>query len=135
MRIYLNFDGVLNCIPCTKGPFEHLSAFDAVLRTHPTVEVVISSNYRELLPLDVMRVWFSRDTQHQIVGITPVLPGCKRVDEIRAHVKATGYRRRFIVLDDAASEFPRNYRPLILCQTMYGLGERELYELRNRLAN
>lgn len=135
MRIYLNFDGVLHCVPCTKGPFEHLPAFDAVLRTYPTVEVVISSSYREVLPLDVMRVWFSRDTQHQIIDITPVLPDSKRVDEIRAHIKATDYHQRFIVLDDDPFEFPRNYRPLILCQTAYGLGERELTELLNRLSN
>jgi len=114
MRIYLNFDGVLNCIPNTKGPFEHLPAFDAVLRTHPKLEVVISSSYRELIPIEVMRSWFSCGTQRQIVGVTPVLLGCRRVDEIRAHVKVTSYHRRFIVLDDTASEFPRNYRPLIL---------------------
>ena len=104
------------------------------MRTHPKLDVVISSHYRELIPLDVMRTFFSRDIQHRIVGATPVLPRCRRVDEIRAHVKATSYRGSFIVLDDAADEFPRNYRPLILCQTRCGLGERELDELRNRLA-
>lgn len=134
MRIYLNFDGVLNCIPKHKGHFEHLPVFEAVLRTHRKVEVIISSSYRELLPIAVMRTFFSTDTRHQIVGITPVLPGCKRVDEIRAHVKATGYCQRFIVLDDAPVEFPRHYPPLILCQTTRGLGERELTELLNRLA-
>lgn len=135
MRIYLNFDGVLHCIPHIRGPFEHLATFESVMRMHPKLEVVISSSYREILPFDVMRSWFSRDTQHQILGVTPVLPRCRRVDEIRAHIKATNYRRRFIVLDDAATEFPRNYHPLILCQTEHGLGERELTELLTRLAS
>ncbi len=135
MRIYLNFYGVLHCIPSTRGPFEHLPAFEAVLRTHPTVEVFISSSYRELIPVEAIRTFFSWDTQHQVVGVTPVLPRCRRVDEIRAHVKATNYRHRFIVLDDAADEFPRNYRPLILCRTALGLGERELTELLTRLSN
>jgi len=135
MRIYLNFDGVLHGVPHIKGPFEHLATFELVMRMHPKLEVMISSSYRELIPIEVMRSWFSGDTQHQIAGVTPILPRCRRVDEIRAHVKATSYRGRFIVLDDAADQFPRNYRPLILCHTEHGLGERELTELLNRLSN
>lgn len=39
MRIYLNFDAVLNCIPITKRPFEHSVTFGSVIRTHPRLAI------------------------------------------------------------------------------------------------
>lgn len=133
MRIYLDFDGVLHGVPYTKEAFELLPAFEDVLRAHPRVEVVITSSWREQFSFEEMRTWFSPDVQHQVIGVTPILPEEKRVQEVRAHVKETGYRGRFIVVDDAAFEFPRNYPPLVLCGTARGLTEREIAELNRRL--
>ena len=133
MRIYLDFDGVLHGVPYKKEAFEHLPAFEEVLRAHPRVEVVITSSWREQFSLEEMRTWFSEDVRNQIIGVTPILPDEKRVQEVRAHVKATGYRRRFIVIDDAAFEFPRNYPPLILCRTAQGLTDAEIGNLISRL--
>lgn len=134
MRIYLDFDGVLHGVPYIKEAFELLPAFEDVLRAHPKTEVVITSSWREQFAFMEMQTWFAADVRQQIIGVTPIMPEHKRVHEIRAHVLESGYRGRFIVIDDAAFEFPKNYRPLILCDTRRGLGARELGELRNRLA-
>lgn len=134
MRIYLDFDGVLHGVPYIKAPFELLPAFEAVLRTHPKAEVVITSSWREEFAFEEMRTWFAEDVRRQIIGVTPIQPDYKRVHEIRAHVRQTGYRGRFIVIDDAAFEFPKNYRPLVLCDTRHGLRGQPLAELQARLA-
>lgn len=133
MRIYLDFDGVLHGVPYLKEPFELLPAFEDVLRAHPKTEVVITSSWREQFAFEELQTWFAEDVRQQIIGATPIMPDHKRVNEIRAHVQQTSYRGRFIVIDDAAFEFPKNYRPLILCDTRRGLREVELAELELRL--
>lgn len=134
MRIYLDFDGVLHGVPYAKEAFELLPAFEDVLRAHPKTEVVITSSWREQFAFMEMQTWFDEDVRQQIIGVTPIMPEHKRVHEIRAHVLETGYRGRFIVIDDAAFEFPKNYPPLILCDTKTGLRNIELQILSARLA-
>ncbi len=135
MRIYLDFDGVLHGVPYVKEPFELLPGFEAILRAHPKTEVVITSSWREQFAFEEMQTWFAEDVRHQIIGVTPIMPDYKRVHEIRAHVRQTGYRGRFVVIDDVVFEFPRNYRPLILCDTRWGLRDQALAELRARLSD
>lgn len=134
MRIYLDFDGVLHPRPSKAGPFEFIHLFEGILREFPHVEVVISSSWRIDFDFDTLQGFFAEDVCHQIIGVTPDLPGRLRVDEVHAHLKESGYGGPFIVLDDAAGEFPQNYPPLILCETPVGLTSELLDELRSRVA-
>lgn len=59
MILFLDFDGVLH--PEYDGQatpadvvFCHLPRFEAVMRDHPEVEIVISSMWREQFPLDAL---------------------------------------------------------------------------------
>lgn len=135
MRIYLDFDGVLHPIPTKAGPFEFIHLFEGVLREFPHVEVVISSSWRIDFDLETLQGFFAEDVSLQVVGITPNLALRRRVHEIRAHLKESNYRGPFIVLDDAAGEFPKNYPPLILCETSVGLTSTLLDELRSRISS
>lgn len=134
MRIYLDFDGVLHPIPTKAGPLEFIHLFEGVLREFPHVEVVISSSWRKDFDFETLQGFFAEDVSRQVIGITPDLGLRRRVHEIKAHLKESGYHGPFIVLDDAAGEFPKNYPPLILCEASVGLTFELLDELRVRLA-
>lgn len=121
MRIYLDFDGVLHAAKRDKLHFEHKEAFEATLRAHPQVQVVISSSWREVHSYEHMRDYFANDVMHQIIGVTPVLPGQLRYEEVMQHMQESGYDREFIVLDDMGHEFPPDWPPLLLCDPAVGL--------------
>lgn len=133
MRIYLDFDGVLHPIPTTAGPFEHIHLFEAVLREFPHVEVVISSSWREDFDFETIQGFFAEDVMHQVIGFTPDLAPCQRIDEVRAHLQETAYGGPFLILDDAPDEFPQDYGPLILCETRVGLTPELLQQLVQRI--
>ena len=79
MILFLDFDGVLHpeydrqAAPADVA-FCHLPRFEAVMRDHPEVEIVISSTWREQFPLDDLRARFSPDIAARIVGATPITP-------------------------------------------------------------
>jgi hypothetical protein len=133
MRIYLDFDGCLHRAGRDKVMFEHIEALETILREHPHAHVVISSSWREEHSLDEMRSYFADDVQHQIVDVTPVLAGSRRHAEILQHLKDTGYSDNYIVLDDAASEFPASWPPLLLCDPNRGFDVEKQSELRRLL--
>lgn len=133
MRIYLDFDGVLHAAKRDKLHFEHKEAFEAILRTHPQVQVVISSSWREVHSYEHMRDYFAHDVMHQIIGVTPVLPGQLRYEEIMQHMQKTDYGGEFIVLDDMEDEFPPGWPPLLLCDPAVGLDASKQDALRTML--
>ncbi len=83
MWIFLDIDGVL--VPEKKFQdsiatedflkFDPicLQLFETVLRTHPHVLVGISSSWRDLFPLEIVRSFFSVDIASRVVGFTPLL--------------------------------------------------------------
>lgn len=132
-RIYLDFDGVLHRRPAVAGPFEHLEAFETVLRDYPDTEVVISSSWREGYSFEEMRDWFAPDVQHQVIGVTPLLQGALRIAEIQADLAARPCLR-YRILDDDSREFPAEHPNLHLCETSTGLAGHDFAALRAWLA-
>ena len=83
MWVFLDIDGVL--VPEKK--FEHsihtqsflkfdpvcLQLFEDVLQPYPDLRVGISSSWRDLFPLEVVRNFFSPTIARRVVGFTPLL--------------------------------------------------------------
>lgn len=102
--LMLDIDGVLH--PAQSGSLIYLPVLENWLRAHPSVDVVISSNWRDSHSLDQLRAFFSEDLQERVIGTTPNLPDAYREDEIEAWAGAYGITR-WIALDDRAQDFPR----------------------------
>lgn len=135
MLIFLGFDGVMHPAAGDRVLFEHREAFEALLREHAHVEVVITSSWREVFDLDTLREdYFSRDIQPRIIDITPLIPGAMRWQEILAWLDETRYAGPYVVMDDDASEFPQGWAPLLLCEPAVGLDAEKRDALAARLS-
>lgn len=134
MLLFLGFDGVMHPAAGDRILFEHRDAFEALLREHAHVNVVISSSWREVFDTDCLREeYFSPDIQPRIVDVTPMIPGAMRWQEVQAYLDETRYAGPYIVIDDDASEFPEAWEPLLLCAPHTGLDCGKLRELAARL--
>lgn len=70
--LFLDFDGVTHPEPCfEESVFCNLSLIEAVLIEFPSVEIVISSSWRDTFSLDDMREFFAPAVQPRVVGVTP----------------------------------------------------------------
>jgi hypothetical protein len=134
MLIFLGFDGVMHPAAGDRTLFEHRDTFEALLREHAHVEVVITSSWREVFDIDTLRdEYFSRDIRARIVDVTPLIPGAMRWQEVRAYLDEVRYAGPYVVIDDDASEFPAGWAPLLLCEPQTGLDAGKLAELVARL--
>lgn len=75
--IFLDFDGVTHPEPSNEA-FTQLPLIEEVLRAYPLVPVVLSTSWREQLPMDVICANFSSDIESRIIGATPVMDWAKR---------------------------------------------------------
>ena len=137
MILFLDFDGVLHpeydgeATPADIAAFCHLPRFEAVMRDHPDVEIVISSTWREYLPLDALRARFSADIAARIIGATPVTPRidgkympARREGEILDWLSAAGRAHEpWLALDDAAWQFPQHREHLVACTWSVGFDD------------
>jgi hypothetical protein len=137
--IFLDFDGVMHPAGCdTSRYFCNLAAFEAVLREHPHVALVIASTWRHAYPLDEIKRNFSADIAGRIVGKTPTWEdeGDEhiRYQEIRKflkHPKLAGLR--WVAVDDSRHEFPPDCPNLVLCDSQRGFDAAAAQALRERL--
>jgi hypothetical protein len=129
--LFLDFDGVMHPFGaaidfyfCRRGLLE------AWLRARPGVDLVISSSWREMHPLDEMRSYFSEDLQSRIVGVTPEVGFCRRDHEILQWLAIHGRGNQvWAALDDQAELFPTESDRVILCDGEIGLRDRDLAKL------
>lgn len=71
MIIFLDFDGVLHDIGCMeKNLFRHAARFSEVLRDHQDIEVVISSDWRDLRNVVELARHFDIEVRPRFVGLT-----------------------------------------------------------------
>jgi hypothetical protein len=117
------------------GTFIYLPDFEAFLRAHPSVGVVLSTSWREDHSLEELRSFFSPDLQNRIIGVTPVLAGGPggRLKEILAWIVQHCFHGQWAALDDDATLFPAFCDRLVLCQTARGLRRAKLMELCTKL--
>lgn len=136
--LFLDFDGVLHPGLCDAG--DHLCRLpilEEVLRSHPAVQVVISSSWRHSQSADELRLLFSHDIRPRIADVTPPAKAGVphgRFSEIIAWLSLNSRQDdHWIALDDYAFEFPRNCPNLLLCNGGTGLTEDLAAELERRL--
>jgi hypothetical protein len=72
--LFLDFDGVLHSVLSDNGPlFQSLALIEALVRRHPSVPIVLSTDWRTLFLFEELKDRFSSDIRPRVVGVTPVL--------------------------------------------------------------
>ena len=145
MIIFLDFDGVLHPEHCAQQElFCRLGLFETWLRERPAVDVVISSSWRESVPLDTLKGYFAPNIQSRVIGTTPIshrepwdefegeLPPLRfvREAEVSLWLRQRGPASvSWAALDDQAWRYkPFNPR-LVVCDGTVGLTPNDLDRL------
>ena len=105
MLVFLDIDGVLRRIgsPLDVLDADCLGHFEAVVRAHPQVQIVISSSWRLLYRLEDLRARFTPDIGARIIGHTPWLEDrrqASRADEVLAYLADFDGMPPWVALDD-----------------------------------
>ena len=101
--LMLDIDGVLH--PAQSGSLRHMAVFERWMLEHPSVDVVISSTWRETCSFVELQALFPESIRDRIIGTTPVLEGRLREEEIALFVRHHGITQWFCV-DDQIGDFP-----------------------------
>lgn len=141
MILFLDFDGVLHPSPQHHSTmFCALPIFEDWLRNHEHIEVVISSSWRDVMKLDVLKSIFSADLQERIIDKCPTLPFDKlekiehwRYLEIKEWIAINKYEGPWLALDDAVDAFPSRHPNLVVCKQSVGLTEFVLDRLSEKV--
>ena len=105
MLVFLDIDGVLRRIgsPLDVLDADCLGRFEAVVRSHPQVQIVISSSWRLVYGLDAIRARFAPDIGARIIGHTPWFEDrrqASRADEVLAYLADFDGMPPWVALDD-----------------------------------
>ena len=138
--VFLDFDGVMHPAGCdTSRYFCNLAQFEAVMREHAKVAIVIASTWRNAYPLSELRRNFSPDIAARIVGKTPTIEDngdehgrYQEIREFLKHPKLAG--ARWIAVDDSDFEFPPGCANLLLCDSERGFDDAAATALKAKLA-
>jgi hypothetical protein len=137
--VFLDFDGVMHPVGCDPARyFCQRDLFEAVMREHPQVRIVITSTWRHAYPMAEIKRFFSPDIAERIVGKTPT-----HEDDGDDHVRYLEIRKvlqnpkvagaRWIAIDDSDHEFPQGCANLVLCSPQRGFDLEAARDLRARL--
>lgn len=148
MILALDFGGVMHPVSSRTGlKFCRLSLVEDWLWARPGVQVLISSSWRDLHPLDELVSFFSEKVQPRIVGVAPVyerLSGqhCSRSFSDTAAARYPRQveialwlagndvmERRWVALDDDPTLFEPSCAHLVLCDPKVGLTKVDLEQL------
>jgi len=133
--VFLDFDGVLH--PCTAGTFIYVDRFEAFLRKHPCIRVVLSTSWRVDYGWHDLMALFSPDLRERFVGATPQLDDSLRAvreQEIHAWLRDNGcLKLEWVALDDDASLFTAHCHQLVRCETVRGLRAAQLEQIEAKL--
>jgi HAD domain in Swiss Army Knife RNA repair proteins len=118
--LFLDFDGVLRhreTAPYRLEP-DRLNAFEDAVRLIPEAEIVITSTWREVMPLAKLRGLFAEDLQARIIGVTPFAwaqDGHYRHREVLAFLKRHGLLERpWIGIGDDWAHYPAGCELLLI---------------------
>jgi hypothetical protein len=159
--VFLDIDGVLAPAPALHplsrpesvwfhGPCRE--RFEAVMRRHPEVQIVIASTWRLVVSLDRIRGRFSPDVAERVQGMTPDLSTSERharYREVLAYMNLTEQQDarpgrydarsspRWVAVDDRPSHYPAHLlsRHVVLTDALFGLDARTAAELDHLLAS
>ncbi len=142
--LFLDFDGVTHSEPCAEQDcFTNFHLIETVLREFKSVEIVISSSWRDHHTLDDLRGMFSHDIGPRVVGVTPSIknpssewlpgtaPGHEREWEIDTWMKANRpWGTPWLAIDDRAHWFRENSQNLLLTKSLFGFHPDQQDDLR-----
>ena len=148
MILGLDFDGVLHPMnDPTAGRFCRLPLLEAWLREHRSVDVVITSSWREANSLEELRSHFADDVQQRVLGVAPLAhrlfgPAWSRSPAERAKaryvrqaeleawlVEAGRDSESWFALDDDPALFEPECPNLVVCESDIGLTAERLEAL------
>lgn len=136
--LFVDFDGVLHRTGATLDKlFSNLPMLEAWLRRRPSIDVVVSSSWAQVHPIEELRSYFSEDLQARVLGALG-RSSARHVFERQAHAELWmakhGCRHAaWAALDDEAWQYSPGCEQLVVCDPKVGLTERELDELDERL--
>ncbi|MBC7751144.1 MAG: hypothetical protein H7Z73_05415 [Candidatus Saccharibacteria bacterium] len=140
MILFLDFDGVLHPIynRRTSTDFSNLPRLEDWLRFNKNIEIVISSSWREVMDIDVLKHIFAKDLRDRVIGKCPILPAKTeplfwRHAEIVAWITQENYTGKWIALDDMENAFPADCSQLVLCDQEIGIDDEVINELTRRI--
>lgn len=134
--LFLDFDGVLHPYPGRNEQlFCRLDLLQEWLRRRPHVEIVISSDWRDVHSANALAAHFDEDLRSRILGVTPRVTrdsweqfdGEPRTTAHTRHVEILrwlaqhGRSRPWLALDDQAGLYPPGTWQLVLCDPSVGL--------------
>jgi len=145
MILFLDFDGVLHpavnhdpALLLCKRPL-----LEDVLRQCPSVEIVVSSTWRENRTLAQLQAFFSPDILPRIIGVTPQWRAIQddesfgtyvRQAEVEAWLREAGLPwQQWVALDDQPHLFRPFCKNLIVTKAATGLTESDCTKLVGRL--
>ncbi|WP_256229758.1 HAD domain-containing protein [Variovorax sp. YR750] len=138
--LFLDVDGVLHPVGTDYSFgsrfFSHLPLLEELLREFPSVDVVISSDWRLAESVEQLQRYFSEDIQHRIIGATPQLDpdaivDCRRQLEIQAWLEGNGRGdAEWVALDDWPLSFESGFARLVLTEPTRAFDQDCVQELR-----
>lgn len=129
MLLFLDFDGVVHPRSGNLFDLTCLSYVELALTNYPTLEVVITSSWREHYELDQLKQLLGKEISKRVIGQTPLIIGSiekhVRYSEIIQYLSDTNQTYRpWVALDDSSSLFPAD-APLVSVNGKTGMTERE----------
>jgi len=139
MLIFFDIDGVMHPVRSRRDAYMSCRpCFERWAGKNPEVRFVITSSWRQLYPLEVLRGYFSEAIQSRIIDTTPRLYGTRehaRYQEILSWLKTNdAMDDPWLALDDSYSEFPAQFPQLVRCMPDRGFDDAVALELDRRLA-
>jgi hypothetical protein len=137
--LFLDIDGVFHPLRtpvaerfCCKAGFERW------VRKYPDLPLVISSSWRQLYPLPVIRGKFSEDVGARIIDATPRVidgqPHARHREILAWMAKNRAPGTGWLALDDSVFEFLPGCKELVRCLPERGFDDDVAAELDRRLA-
>lgn len=146
MILFLDFDGVLHPEPCFDRTqfFCFLPRLENVLRDFSSVNIVISSTWKDNRSLNDLRGFFSEGIRHRVIGTTPHWRDCTEMLEIigfQRQAEIEAWLRNspepwesWIAIDDKPYLFRPFSANLIKTESAIGFDETAEMRLRTLLA-
>lgn len=138
MVLFLDFDGVLHPVSRETGAMVFVPNFERAMQDYSSVEIVISSAWRENNSLEELRLHFSKGFNERIIDVTPVLHHLDhkflRQAEITAWLRESGREyESWVAIDDSEWLFTPQCKNLILINGDIGFDEQAESRLHARL--
>jgi len=139
--LFLDVDGVLHPVETdysfSSKFFSHLPLLEELLREFPSVDVVISSDWRLAESVEQLQRYFSEDIRHRIIGGTPQLDRDaairqRRQLEIQAWLEGNGRGdAEWVAPNDWPESFDAGFARLVLIDSTRAFDQDSVQELRS----